>query len=134
MRRRLHSCMKNIWKDLWRWQMGRQGSGYDKLLLGGLRWPLPCDCYLLRFPEGSSVPPHVDRVERGRHDRLNVIVRRARSGGEFVCGKTLFASERIKLFRPDVETHSVTRVEHGVRWVFSIGWVRGARGGVRPVA
>jgi hypothetical protein len=126
--------MADLWKRLWRWQHGRQGSGYDKLLLGGLYWPLPCDCYLLRFPEGSAVPPHVDRVERGRHYRLNIILRPARRGGDFVCARPIHASRRIKLFRPDVETHSVNRIEEGTRWVLSMGWVRGARGGTRPAA
>lgn len=80
------------------------------------------------------MPPHVDRVARGRHYRLNIILRRARTGGEFACARTLYASSRIKLFRPDEETHSVTRIVSGNRWVLSIGWVRGSRGEVRPAA
>jgi hypothetical protein len=123
-----------VWSKLWRWQRGRQASGYDKLLLAGLPWPLPCDCYLLHFPEGSEVPPHVDRLAHGRHYRLNIILRAADRGGEFVCARSLHASQRIKLFRPDLETHSVTRIERGSRWVLSIGWVRGSRGGVHPAA
>jgi hypothetical protein len=127
--------MASLWGTLWRWQRGRQGSGYDKLLLGGLPWPLPCDCYLLRFPTGSSVPPHTDRVRQGRHYRLNIILRPAKRGGEFVCARPIHASGRIKLFRPDVEEHSVTTIAEGTRWVLSIGWVRGARGGdTRPAA
>lgn len=127
--------MAGFWANLWRWQRGRQGSGYDKLLLGGMRWPLPCDCYLLRFPTGASVPPHTDRVKQGRHYRLNIILRPARRGGEFVCERPIHASGRIKLFRPDVEEHSVTTIDEGTRWVLSIGWVRGARGGdTRPAA
>lgn len=127
--------MAGFLRNLWRWQRGRQGGGYDKLLLGGTLWPLPCDCYLLRFPTGASVPPHTDRVERGRHYRLNIILRPARKGGDFVCASPIHASRRIKLFRPDREEHSVTMIEEGTRWVLSIGWVRGARGAVtRPAA
>jgi hypothetical protein len=127
--------MASLWGTLWRWQRGRQGSGYDKLLLGGLPWPLPCDCYLLRFPTGSSVPPHTDRVKQGRHYRLNIILRPAKRGGEFVCARPIHVSGRLKLFRPDVEEHSVTTIAEGTRWVLSIGWVRGARGGdTRPAA
>jgi hypothetical protein len=126
--------MADFWRNLWRWQRGRQASGYDKLLLGGLPWPIPCDSYLLRFPCGASVPPHVDRVPSGRHDRLNIILRPARRGGEFVCARPIYVNRRVKLFRPDVETHSVTRIEEGTRWVLSIGWVRGARGDTRPAA
>ncbi|WP_205746121.1 2OG-Fe(II) oxygenase [Dyella terrae] len=104
------------------------------MLLAGSLWPLPCDCYLLRFPAGTTVPPHVDRVERGRHFRLNIILRPAKRGGEFVCERPIFISRRIKLFRPDRETHSVTRIEEGTRWVLSFGWVRGAKGAVKPAA
>ncbi|WP_341501277.1 hypothetical protein [Gallaecimonas sp. GXIMD4217] len=50
------------WRNWLRWQKGRQQSGYDKLLLLTGTWPLPFDCYLLRFNEGSAIPPHVDRV------------------------------------------------------------------------
>lgn len=127
--------MAGFWRNLWRWQRGRQGSGYDKLLLAGTLWPLPCDCYLLRFPTGALVPPHTDRVSLGRHYRLNIILRAPRRGGEFVCARPIHAGRRIKLFRPDVEEHSVTMIEEGTRWVLSIGWVRGARGGeTRPAA
>lgn len=44
-----------------RWQRGRQGSGYDKMLLLTARWPLPFDSYLIRYPEGSAIPPHTER-------------------------------------------------------------------------
>ena len=96
-------------------------------------WPLPCDCYLLRFPPGSSVPPHLDAVPAGRHYRLNIVLRAAQRGGAFVCARPIHAGRRVKLFRPDLERHSVTRIEQGTRWVLSIGWVRGARG-ARPAA
>lgn len=128
------NALRHFLRRAWRWQRGRQGTGYDKLLLLELPWPLPCDCYLLRFPQGCEVPPHVDRVESGQHYRLNLILRSARCGGEFVCKAPLFASRRIKLFRPDVETHSVTRIEAGTRWVLSFGWVRHARGRIAPAA
>ena len=66
---------------------------------------------------------------------MNIILRPARQGGEFICARPIHASRRIKLFRPDREEHSVTMIEEGTRWVLSIGWVRGARGAVtRPAA
>lgn len=81
------------------------------------------------------MPPHTDRVAQGRHYRLNIIVRAARRGGEFICARPIHASRRIKLFRPDVEEHSVTTIEEGTRGVLSFGWVRGARGSeTRPAA
>jgi hypothetical protein len=55
--------------QLWlRWQKGRQNSGYDKLLLAAVPFPIPFDRYLLRFPEGSQIPPHRDPVRAGRQN------------------------------------------------------------------
>ncbi len=112
-------CLRNAL----RWRRGRQGTGYDKMLLLTARWPLAFDSYLIRYPEGSEIPPHTDPVTAGRHYRLNVILKSSRRGGEFVCAAPIFATQRIKLFRPDACEHSVTRVEGGSRYVLSIGWV-----------
>ncbi len=116
-------------RHAFRWQRGRQGTGYDKMLLLTATAPVPFDAYLIRYPEGSEIPPHVDRVASGRHYRLNLILKSPRSGGEFVCASPLFASKRIKFFRPDVCEHSVTRVVGGSRYVLSVGWVLGKRSG-----
>ena len=110
-------------RTAWRWQRGRQGSGYDKMLLLTGRWPLPFDSYLIRYPEGSAIPPHTDPVQTGRHYRLNIVVKASPRGGEFVCKTPIWQSRRIKLFRPDACEHSVTRVEGGSRYVLSLGWV-----------
>jgi hypothetical protein len=107
-----------------RWQRGRQGTGYDKMLLATARWPLPFDSYLIRYPEGAEIPPHTDPVQLGRHYRLNIVLKSPRAGGDFVCAAPIFATRRIKLFRPDACEHSVTRVVGGSRYVFSLGWVR----------
>ena len=111
-------------KTAFRWQSGRQASGYDRMLLLTAKWPVPFDSYLIRYPEGSSIPPHKDPVQRGRHYRLNVILKSPKSGGEFVCSNPIYSSSRIKLFRPDECEHSVTKVQGGSRYVLSIGWVR----------
>jgi hypothetical protein len=108
-----------------RWQRGRQGTGYDKMLLLTAPWPLPFDSYLIRYPEGAEIPPHTDPVQRGRHYRLNVILKSPKSGGEFVCANPIFTTRRIKLFRPDACEHSVSRVVGGSRYVLSLGWVLG---------
>ncbi|MCF6436249.1 2OG-Fe(II) oxygenase, partial [Pseudoalteromonas sp. MMG021] len=41
---------------LFRWERGRQNTGYDKMLLCGASWPIKFDTYLLKFPEGSEIP------------------------------------------------------------------------------
>ena len=115
-----------------RWQRGRQGTGYDKMLLFTARWPLRFDSYLIRYPDGSEIPPHRDPVSAGRHYRLNLILKSPRAGGEFVCDAPLFATRRIKLFRPDACSHSVTRVVGGSRYVLSLGWVLGRSGPDHP--
>ena len=116
--------MRNYFRNVLRWQRGRQDSGYDKMLLLQSLWPLPLDVYLLRFPTGSQIQPHVDRVESGAHYRLNLVIQRARAGGEFACSNAIHDSPRIKLFRPDICEHSVSRVDSGTRYVLSVGWVR----------
>jgi len=118
------SAIQTFLRTIFRWQRGRQLSGYDKMLLLQSLWPIPFDCYLLRFPEGAEIAPHVDKVSHGKHYRLNIVVKRAKSGGEFVCKTPIFTSTRIKYFRPDVCEHSVTRVTEGSRYVLSIGWIR----------
>ena len=104
-----------------RWQKGRQRTGYEKMPLLILQWPLKFDCYLLRFSEGNEIPPHIDEVKQGRHFRLNLILKHARSGGEFFCEQTIFESRSIKLFRPDINKHSVSKVLLGKRYVLSVG-------------
>jgi hypothetical protein len=112
--------------DAWlRWRPGRQGTGYDKLLLIACPFPFPFDAYLLRYPVGAEIPGHRDPVESGRHYRLNIVVREAGGGGQFICADPIFATARIKLFRPDRSEHGVTRVERRARYVLSIGWVLG---------
>jgi hypothetical protein len=115
--------LNHLLRTAFRWQTGRQKSGYDKMLLLQSWWPLPFDLYLLRYPEGSEVKPHVDAVSFGRHYRLNVVVKRAAAGGEFQCASPIVSTRRIKLFRPDVCEHSVSRVTQGSRYVLSLGWV-----------
>jgi hypothetical protein len=114
-----------------RWERGRQGTGYDKLLLLANPLLVPFDCYLLRYPAGTQIPPHRDPVAGGRHYRLNVVLWRSPTGGDFICDTPIIHSSRFNLFRSDICTHSVTRVEGGSRYVLSVGWVlRGTKNGV----
>ena len=106
------------------WQKGRQQSGYDKMLLAQGQWPLPFDSYLLRYPKYAEIPPHTDPVSIGQHYRLNIVIKNAKQGGEFICKTPIYSSSRIKFFRPDKCEHSVTRVEQGTRYVLSIGWIK----------
>lgn len=109
---------------LWQWEEGRQRTGYDKLFIAGSNWPIPFDCYLLRFKAGAEIPPHTDQVKTGKHYRLNIVIKKAKAGGEFLCQTAIFQNSRIKFFRPDLAEHSVSKVTSGTRYVLSVGWVR----------
>ncbi|MFQ3262256.1 hypothetical protein [Reinekea sp.] len=109
---------------LFRWQKGRQNTGYDKMLIGGGLWPNPFDMYILRFNEGQGIPPHVDQVKSGEHYRLNIILMAAKSGGDFICTNPIYENSRVKYFRSDVSEHAVSKVTKGCRYVLSIGWVK----------
>ncbi|MCF2829585.1 MULTISPECIES: 2OG-Fe(II) oxygenase [unclassified Pseudoalteromonas] len=111
-------------RKLFRWERGRQKSGYDKMLICGAYWPIKFDTYLLRFPKGSEIKPHTDTVKSGKHYRLNIVLRSARVGGEFICSNPIFETKRIKFFRPDISEHQVTKVQEGNRYLLSIGWVK----------
>lgn len=108
---------------LFKWDKGRQNSGYWKMPLAYSKW-LKFDFYLIKFPEGSEIKPHVDKVESGKHFRLNIVIKKAKIGGIFNCDKTIINTPRIKLFRPDKYTHSVSKIEQGNRYILSLGWIR----------
>ena len=114
----------SILRKLFRWERGRQQSGYDKMLLCGAVWPIKFDTYLLKFPQGSEITPHTDKVKSGKHFRLNIVLIKAEVGGEFRCINPIFETKRIKFFRPDVSEHQVSKVEKGNRYLLSIGWVK----------
>ncbi|MEI8707178.1 2OG-Fe(II) oxygenase [Pseudoalteromonas sp. B62] len=111
-------------RKLFSWQQGRQESGYDKMLLCRILFPLKFDVYLIKFPQGSEIKPHIDEVKTGRHFRLNIVLKHAAKGGEFICGNPIINYSRVKLFRPDIEQHQVLKIEQGTRYILSIGWIK----------
>jgi hypothetical protein len=104
------------------WEEGRQETGYLKMLIGTAKFPMPWDIYILKYPVGSEIPPHVDPVTDRNHYRLNIILKKPKKGGEFFSEKTIINTDRIKLFRPDLYKHSLSKIEQGSRYVLSIGW------------
>lgn len=110
-----------------RWEYGRQKTGYRVMTLFYSRH-LRCDCYLLRYIKGDSIPVHKDTVSHYvNHFRLNIVLRNAKEGGEFEVRNALWKWWRVVLFRPDEEPHSVSEIKAGERWVLSFGWVRKKR-------
>lgn len=103
-----------------KWVAGQLGSGYEKLTL--LKFPC-LDMHLIRFPKGSHIDPHVDPAPKGRQWRMNVVLKVCEQGGDFVCPNAFVNWRRLKIFRPDVQTHEVTRVTEGDRLVLTVGAV-----------
>lgn len=105
---------------MWTWQKGRQETGYDKFTLISF-WFF--DAHLIYYPTGSHIPPHVDQVPSGKHYRVNIVLRPAKEGGEFVCNEVFINWSWLKFFRPDLHEHSVSVINKGTRLIFSFGWV-----------
>ncbi|MEK6828863.1 MAG: 2OG-Fe(II) oxygenase [Nanoarchaeota archaeon] len=102
-----------------RWVSGRQGGDYQKKLLAILKIPFVFgfDMYLLKFAPGFVLPEHVDQVKRGRHFRMNIILK---GNGEFKCERAIIRTKRVILFRPDKYKHSMHN-GNAERKVLSIG-------------
>ena len=96
-----------------RWQPGRQGTGYRKLLLAqGQRW----DLYVLDYPPGTSIPTHTDPVPGRRHWRVNLRV----WGQDAFEGDAVLRVGPLVVFRSDVMPHGVSTV-HRRRVLVSFG-------------
>ncbi len=81
--------------------------------------------YLVRYPEGHRVAPHLDMVSEGRLYKFNCVLKKPRAGGEFACEKNLLnLANRLILFRPDLHQHEVSRIERGSRWLLSFAYNR----------
>lgn len=105
------------------WEKGRQGTGYLKMkIASGKTW----DCYLLKYPKGTMIGEHLDPVPGREHHRINFTFKRANGGWFFkvINGECVRFTQRYIKFRPDIETHGVTQVRSGTRYVLSIGWVK----------
>lgn len=115
-------------RHFWEWHDGARRSGYQKLLLAYASRPWMWELLLLRYTPGVGLPPHTDRLPVGklsnwRHYRLNIVVKRAKQGGEFVMheGRPIFKCWRVYLFRADQYLHEVKPIIEGTRYVLNLG-------------
>ena len=111
-----------------RWQGGRQGGDYSKLLVAKSA-RLRFDLYVLRFPTGSQVKMHQDPAPEGfEHHRVNWTLRFARRGGLTLieCGdrKMRLEERRLYRFRPDTRKHLMPEVKEGEVLMVSFGWLK----------
>ncbi len=118
------------------WELGRQNTGYAKMLLAQCKFPkligkyvLGFDLYLLKYPAGTEIPEHVDKVANYRHYRVNVILKNAKSGGEFKAAETIVDWRRLKIF-PSDKPHSVAKIIEGTRYLLSFGTCLKGKSGV----
>tara|TARA_A200000113_G_C8606219_1_gene271021 strand:+ start:149 stop:490 length:342 start_codon:yes stop_codon:yes gene_type:complete len=103
------------------WEKGRQGTGYlKKKIFQFANYWFAMDCYILKYPEKSYIPPHTDPIEGHKHFRLNIVLKKAAVGGNVYYFKTR-CYNRIMLFRPDAVEHEVSQVTRGTRIVLSVG-------------
>ena len=117
---------------LWRWEEGRQGSGYRKLLLASSS-RFKFDCYLIEMGEGIDVPMHRDPCPPGfEHHRINITLKFPAIGGYTLVAtdetavKVRLLEQRAYRFRPDLYSHMVSRVVRGKLLLLSFGWLRTA--------
>ena len=105
-----------------KWTKGRHKTGYLKLKLFESTI-FSCDCYLIKYPKNSGIPVHIDKVDEGwEHHRINIVLKKAKGGLFRLKGVPIL--KRIIRFRPDLESHGVSRVKKGTRYVLSFGWLR----------
>jgi hypothetical protein len=118
-----------------KWRPGRAGSGYNKLkLLESVSGRF--DLYLLQYPTDSYIDWHTDPTFQGfNHWRINLVLKES-GGGEFqireggslekdeVTRKIHIQTRFLNIFRPDIQTHCVTKVTKGTRYVLSLGFLR----------
>lgn len=79
------------------------------------------DGYLIKYPFGSGIPWHRDKVPGRVHWRLNFILWNAIVGGEDEYRGEVFSFWRFRVFRSDEVQHRVTEVLAGTRYILSFG-------------
>lgn len=111
----------------WKWRDGRQDSGYKILTIYWFYLPyFETDCHLIYYPTGSRLPVHRDKFynlgQEMNHYRLNILLKKPKTGGKFFCRKTIINWWRVSLFKASKWTHGVTKVENGERLVLTFGF------------
>lgn len=122
-----------------KWQEGRLGTGYKKFKFFSSE-KFKCDGYLIKYLVGSCIPKHFDPSPAGLvHKRMNLIFGYDLVGGDFGIVENPQYPSTIRrfefvlfdhhieilyvLFYPSESEHFVDRVESGLRYVLSFGWL-----------
>lgn len=109
----------------------RKTQAYDIAFQSGIggviRWPFYSAFFLslISYPQGSIVEKHHDgginplKMKPLLGCNLNIVLKKAVEGGEFICMEAWVNTGRIKIFNGDKYDHEVTRVEKGRRVIFA---------------
>ncbi len=109
----------------------RKTQAYDTALqsgVGGLiRWPFYSALFVsvISYPQGSIVDAHRDgginlqKMKPLLGYNMNIVLKKAILGGEFVCPQAWVNSSRIKIFNGDKYDHEVTRIQKGKRTILA---------------
>lgn len=125
------------------WKPGRSSPfNYFKFQLASI-WFF--DCYILKFPKGSSIDWHTDPLPndvavRKHHHRLNFFLKKPKEGGQILTKEFMLDGERrgasylifrhktrLHYMRPDKTIHAVSEVKSGTGYILSIGWLTDKR-------
>jgi hypothetical protein len=102
-------------------------QAYDTALQSGigfiLKWPFRIAVFLslLDYPEGSLVEAHNDGGPDPKQMKpvigcnFNIVLKKAKIGGEFICPQAWVNTSRVKIFNGDKFQHEVTKIEKGNR-------------------
>lgn len=124
------------------WEEGRQKTGYMKAAVPVKEQPIrefimrslvalgmdmnedtAYDSWILKYPEGSSIPPHIDNAPFGsQHWRLNALIQKTDGGRLYLKNRNIDLHQGDAIvFRPDVTEHSVSTIVRGERYIWSVG-------------
>lgn len=107
------------------WMVGRQVTGYLKSRVFEFK---KADCWVLKYPDGTYIPPHKDKVEDGYEMwRINLVLKKPKGGGVFTCEGGMNLWGRVMVFCASKNKHSVSRCV-GTRYVLSIGFIKKEKG------
>ena len=111
--------------------LSRKTEAYDiarQSGIGGLiRWPFYSALFIsvINYPEGSVVEVHRDggidhqKMQPLLGFNMNIVLKKATLGGEFVCPDAWVNSSRIKIFNGDRFNHHVTQIQKGGRIILA---------------
>lgn len=99
-----------------KWDVSRYGI-LSKILLGGNNWLFK----LVKLPENQEVTPRSEPHKGYKNYRVDFYFCFPKIGGVPIYSNTLFQiDDRFVIFRPDIETFSVSKVLEGNGYMLSL--------------